>query len=143
MTGPEVDDPRRVLKRWGLYAKKSWGQNFLCDPRVHAAIAQAAAATAEDWIVEIGAGLGTLTARLLERAGRVLAVERDRDMTAVLRGELGGRERLEIVEQNALELDYPGLATMRSAISFCSMTTARATCRRASSRRNKSGEAIW
>ena len=107
-----VDDPRRVLARYGLRAKKSWGQNFLVDGRVHEAIVRAAAATSDDWIVEIGSGLGTLTARLAGSVprGRVLAVERDRDMVEVLRGEVGDAPSVEILEANALELDYRALA---------------------------------
>src|SRR5262249_29772984 len=63
LTGPG-DDPRRVLARHGLAAKKSWGQNFLRDRAVLARIAAAAGATGEDVVVEIGAGLGALTAAL-------------------------------------------------------------------------------
>jgi 16S rRNA (adenine1518-N6/adenine1519-N6)-dimethyltransferase len=57
-------------------------------------------------VIEIGAGLGTLTARLLATGAQVLAVERDRDMARVVRGELGGEPRLELAEANALEFDY-------------------------------------
>ena len=57
-------DPRRVLARHGLAAKKSWGQNFLHDHSVHARIVAAAAAGPDDTVIEIGAGLGTLTAAL-------------------------------------------------------------------------------
>jgi 16S rRNA (adenine1518-N6/adenine1519-N6)-dimethyltransferase len=107
-----IEDPRRVLARHGLRAKKSWGQNFLVDRRVHQAIVAAAALVPDDWVVEIGAGLGTLTAHLAEAVpeGRVIAVERDRDMAAVLRIELAGRPLVEIAEENALHLDYASLA---------------------------------
>ncbi|HTA18202.1 MAG TPA: rRNA adenine N-6-methyltransferase family protein, partial [Polyangia bacterium] len=82
MPDPErrVEDPRRVLARHGLHAKKSWGQNFLHDRSVHARIVAAAALTEEDVVVEIGAGLGTLTAALATAApppARVIAIERD------------------------------------------------------------------
>ncbi len=101
-------DARELLRRYRLRAKKSWGQNFLVDERVFAAIVEAAGAGADDLVIEIGAGLGTLTARLAERAGRVVAVERDRDMVAVLRAELGEHPRVAVAEANALTWDYAG-----------------------------------
>lgn len=103
---------RARLARHGLHAKKSWGQNFLVDDRVYAAIVAAAGLAPDDWVVEIGAGLGTLTERLADAVpdGRVIAVERERDMIAVLRGELGDRSNLEIAEANALTWDYAAVA---------------------------------
>jgi 16S rRNA (adenine1518-N6/adenine1519-N6)-dimethyltransferase len=110
-----VADPRALLLRYGLRAKKSWGQNFLVSDRVYAAIVGAAATADDDWVVEIGAGLGTLTARLADRvpAGRVIAIERDRDLAAVLRAELGARANLEICEADAKRFDYRAVAARR------------------------------
>ena len=107
-----IDDPRTLLKRYGLAAKKSWGQNFLVDERIHAAIVAAGVASPRDWVVEIGAGLGTLTARLADAVpeGKVIAVERDRDMVAVLEKELGARANVEIRAENALTFDYTKIA---------------------------------
>jgi 16S rRNA (adenine1518-N6/adenine1519-N6)-dimethyltransferase len=105
-----VDDPRRILARHGLRAKKSWGQNFLVDRSVLDRIVRAAALAAGDVAVEIGAGLGTLTGALVDAApdgARVIAVERDPEMIAVLRAELGGRPALEIRAADALDLDLP------------------------------------
>src|SRR5262249_8063793 len=96
--------PKELLKKYGLSAKKSWGQNFLVDEKAYQAIVEACRLTKEDWVVEIGAGLGTLTMRLQPLAARVIAVERDRDMVTVLRGELSGN--VEIAEANALSYDY-------------------------------------
>jgi 16S rRNA (adenine1518-N6/adenine1519-N6)-dimethyltransferase len=59
-------------------------------------------------VIELGAGLGHLTARLLARGAEVIAVERDRDMARVLRGELG--ERVRLLEADAVKLDYAALA---------------------------------
>ena len=103
-------DPRALLARYGLRPKKSWGQNFLWDPHIHQGIVKACALSPEDWVVEIGAGLGTLTTRLAECCARVVAIERDRDLCAVLRQELGGDGRIELWEANALTLDYGALA---------------------------------
>ena len=102
-------DPRRVLARHGLAAKKSWGQNFLHDRTVLARIVAAAGATAEDVVVEIGAGLGTLTAVLagaVPAPRRLLAIERDPDMQRVLAAELAGDARVEVVAADALSFDY-------------------------------------
>ena len=104
-----MDDPRRVLARHGLRAKKSWGQNFLHDASVHARIVAAAAAGPDDVVVEIGAGLGTLTAALARQdppPTRILAVERDPDMQRVLAAELGGEARVTVVAADALAFDF-------------------------------------
>jgi 16S rRNA (adenine1518-N6/adenine1519-N6)-dimethyltransferase len=101
---------RALLAKHGLAAKKSWGQNFLVDERTYEAIVDACALGPGDWVIEIGAGLGTLTARLAERAARVIAIERDRDLVAVLRAELGGDSRVTIAEANALTFDFAAAA---------------------------------
>ncbi|WP_428268431.1 16S rRNA (adenine(1518)-N(6)/adenine(1519)-N(6))-dimethyltransferase RsmA [Haliangium sp.] len=108
-------DPRTLLRRYGLDAKKSWGQNFLSSERAYRAIVDATVAGADDWVVELGAGLGTLTMRLAERVpeGKVVAVERDRDMAQVLRGELGHLDNVELVEANALSYDLAMIARWR------------------------------
>jgi 16S rRNA (adenine1518-N6/adenine1519-N6)-dimethyltransferase len=100
--------PRALLDKHGLRAKKSWGQNFLGDPEVLDDIAALAAPAAGETVVELGAGLGHLTARLLGRGVRVVAVERDRDMVRVLRGELGDAPTL--LEADAARLDWAALA---------------------------------
>jgi 16S rRNA (adenine1518-N6/adenine1519-N6)-dimethyltransferase len=108
----EATDPRAILRKHGLAAKKSWGQNFLVSDRVYAAIVAAAVDAEDDWVVEIGAGLGTLTARLAARvpAGRVVAVERDRDMVEVLRRELAGLPHVDIAEADAKAFDVGAVA---------------------------------
>lgn len=107
-------DPREVLRRHGLWAKKSWGQNFLVDRRALEEIAHASGAESGDVVIEIGAGLGTLTEVLANTGAHVVAVERDRDMVAVLRAELGGDARIEIAEANALTFDYAAVAPSSS-----------------------------
>jgi 16S rRNA (adenine1518-N6/adenine1519-N6)-dimethyltransferase len=113
-------DPRTLLRKHGLAAKKSWGQNFLIAERAYRAIVDASVGAGDDWaggsptdwIVELGAGLGTLTMRLAERVpeGKVLAVERDRDMAQVLRAELAHLDNVEVVEANALTYDLGMIA---------------------------------
>ena len=100
--------PRALLEKYGLRAKKSWGQNFLGDEAILDHIARLAVEAAGERIVELGAGLGHLTARLAALGADVVAVERDRDMAEVLRAELGGRAAL--LEADAARLDYARLA---------------------------------
>ncbi|HVP67530.1 MAG TPA: 16S rRNA (adenine(1518)-N(6)/adenine(1519)-N(6))-dimethyltransferase RsmA [Anaeromyxobacteraceae bacterium] len=100
--------PRELLARHGLRPKKSWGQNFLADDAILDSIARLAVAQPGERVVELGAGLGHLTAHLLARGAEVVAVERDRDMARVLRGEFGDRIRL--VEADAARLEVAGLA---------------------------------
>lgn len=112
---PRPENPRVVLARHGLDAKKSWGQNFLVDRTVHERIVRAAAATADDLVVEIGAGLGTLTAALLNAPRAIpprtiLAVERDPDMLRVLHAELGAEPRVEIRAGDAVHFDFAAAA---------------------------------
>jgi 16S rRNA (adenine1518-N6/adenine1519-N6)-dimethyltransferase len=107
---PGPSSARALLARYGLRPKKSWGQNFLEDENIRIRIVAAAGLGAEDVVVEIGAGLGAITARLLPTARRVIAVERDRDMVRVLTGELGADPRLVIREEDALSFDLAAAA---------------------------------
>ncbi|MBC8134188.1 MAG: ribosomal RNA small subunit methyltransferase A [Deltaproteobacteria bacterium] len=113
IVGPKAENPRAVLARHGLDAKKSWGQNFLIDRTVHERIARAAAARTEDVVVEIGAGVGTLTTALLGTPvtpRKIVAVERDPDMLAVLRAELAEEPRIEIRAEDAVHFDFGAAA---------------------------------
>jgi 16S rRNA (adenine1518-N6/adenine1519-N6)-dimethyltransferase len=96
---------RKLLARYGISPKKALGQNFLVDPGVQERIVAAAQLSGEDAVVEIGAGLGALTAHLCDRAGKLIAIERDVRLAAVLRAELGAHPKLEIVEGDALDFD--------------------------------------
>lgn len=108
-------DARVLLARYGLRAKKGFGQNFLVSERAFRAIVDASVRSDDDWIVEIGAGLGTLTARLAERVpeGKVIALERDPDMLTVLRAELAGVDNVEIEPGDALRYDFRMAARWR------------------------------
>ncbi|MBI4954080.1 MAG: ribosomal RNA small subunit methyltransferase A [Myxococcales bacterium] len=96
------------MRAHGLRPKKALGQNFLCDRRVAERIA-AAAAPEGGTVLEIGAGLGALTRALLDRAERVVAIERDRELCAVLEEVLGHEARLRLVPGDALALDWAAL----------------------------------
>ncbi|MGE0872679.1 MAG: 16S rRNA (adenine(1518)-N(6)/adenine(1519)-N(6))-dimethyltransferase RsmA [Kofleriaceae bacterium] len=108
-------DARILLERYGLRAKKAFGQNFLISERAFRAIVDATVRTDADWIVEIGAGLGTLTARLAERVseGKVIALEHDPDMVEVLKAELAGVDNVEVERVDALRYDLRMAARWR------------------------------
>ena len=89
------------------HAKRRLGQHFLTDPRLLARIADALEAGGEDVVLEVGPGRGGLTAPLLERAGRVIAIEKDRELIPILKARF---PTLELVEADALELDWHALA---------------------------------
>lgn len=88
-------------------AKKRLGQHFLTDPRILGRIADALGARPDDTVLEIGPGLGGLTAALATRAGRVVAIEKDRSLVAPLRERLPG---ITVIEADALAVDWPGAA---------------------------------
>ncbi|MEN9577406.1 MAG: hypothetical protein RJA70_415 [Pseudomonadota bacterium] len=105
---PQFPLPKQTLDRHGLRPKRSFGQNFLCDQSLVEKIA-ACCGSLPGTVVEIGAGLGGLTYCLLERGHHVIAIERDRDMIAIL-GELNAYntegERFRLLEDDAKSVDY-------------------------------------
>ncbi|HKQ70399.1 MAG TPA: rRNA adenine dimethyltransferase family protein, partial [Polyangiaceae bacterium] len=108
MSSPAIEEFRRK----GLVPKKSFGQNFLVDPALSRRIAELATPSEGGTVVEIGAGLGALTAPLLERAARVVAIERDRDLCPILRtafAEPIAEGRLVILEADAKQAAFEEL----------------------------------
>jgi 16S rRNA (adenine1518-N6/adenine1519-N6)-dimethyltransferase len=89
------------------HAKRRLGQHFLTDPRLLARIADALDAGPGDTVLEIGPGQGSLTAPLRERAGRVIAIEKDRDLVPTLKSRFPD---IEIIEGDALEVDWHALS---------------------------------
>jgi 16S rRNA (adenine1518-N6/adenine1519-N6)-dimethyltransferase len=85
--------------------KKRFGQNFLADERVIERIIEEVRPRGDETIVEIGPGRGALTARLVERVGRLVAIEYDRDLIPLLREKFGAREDFGLVEGDALAID--------------------------------------
>lgn len=101
-----------TLRARGLHPKKRFGQNFLTDAHAARTIAEAATIPQGGSVLEIGPGLGALTRPLLERAGRVVAVEYDRDLVPILEAELAepiAQGRLRIIEGDALDQDWRAL----------------------------------
>lgn len=103
-----MQTPREILQRHGLKAKHSWGQNFLGDEDVLEAIADALQLREGEPVVELGPGLGHLTRFLAATGARVTAVEKDRDMLAVLEKEAIPGVR--VVDGNAATVDFAQVA---------------------------------
>ena len=89
---------------------KKYGQHFLSDTRILEGIVDALAPTRADTVVEIGPGRGSLTDILVERSGRLIAVEIDRALTEQLRKKYLNRPNVEIVQGDVLETDLHALA---------------------------------
>jgi 16S rRNA (adenine1518-N6/adenine1519-N6)-dimethyltransferase len=103
------EHPKRLLQHAGLVAKRHFGQNFLSDASLCRRIAQHAAPTGTRTVIEIGAGLGALTAALLEQCERVVAIERDRDLVPQLQAVFAdsiSSGQLTVVEDDAKSFDY-------------------------------------
>jgi len=95
---------RRILDENGLRPKKRLGQNFLADANVLGKIISAAEISPDDFVLEIGPGLGTLSRELARTAKKLVCVETDRDMVSILHKTLSEFANVEIVESDFLRL---------------------------------------
>lgn len=100
----------------GSQPRHRFGQNFMIDQNLIRVIAEAASITRDDLVIEVGPGTGTLTEELLTRAGRVVAVEIDRDLAAHLRSHFSDRENLSLIEGDALDGKHAVNASLRELI---------------------------
>jgi 16S rRNA (adenine1518-N6/adenine1519-N6)-dimethyltransferase len=101
-----------LLRRHRITPQHRLGQNFLVDPAVRDAIAEAAGTDRSDEVLEVGAGVGTLTIALAPRCRRLVAVELDAGLIPALREVLAGHENVEVVQADILRFDvatvFPG-----------------------------------
>ena len=95
-------ETKSIMKKYGIYANKSLGQNFLIDENVVESIVNSANITNEDLVIEIGPGLGTLTKELLKKAGKVICIELDTKMIKILQDRF---ENLEVINNDVLKVD--------------------------------------
>ena len=99
-----LSEIRATLKEIRVSPVKTLGQNFLHDQNLARWIVDQAQITAEDYVVEIGPGLGALTRFILEKGAHVLAIEKDARLAEFLRSRFAD-ERLEIIHTDALKFD--------------------------------------
>ena len=104
----EVKDikTRDLVEKYNFKFSKSLGQNFLTDHSVLTDIVNGADVNEEDLVIEIGPGVGTLTAQILKRAKRVVAIELDNDLIPILMEELGDNQKFQLIHKDALKVDF-------------------------------------
>lgn len=100
----------QVLQKYEFQFKKKFGQNFLIDPHVLDKIVDAAQITKEDFVLEIGPGIGTLTQYLCEHAKQVLAVEIDAKLIPILKETLAPYDNVEVLHGDILKQDIQQIA---------------------------------
>lgn len=98
-----------VIQKYEFAFQKKFGQNFLIDGHVLNKIIAAADITKEDFVLEIGPGIGTMTQYLAEAAGRVMAVEIDRMLIPILQETLQEYDNVEILNEDILKVDIGAL----------------------------------
>lgn len=113
MAVPLLGNPQNtiaILKKYNFTFQKKYGQNFLIDTHVLDKIIRAAEITKEDFVLEIGPGIGTLTEYLAQAAGRVAAVEIDKALIPILEETLSEYDNVKIINADVLKLDVGRLA---------------------------------
>ncbi len=103
-----------VLKKYQFNFQKKFGQNFLIDSHVLEKIIAAAEITKEDFVLEIGPGIGTLTQYLAEAAGHVTAVEIDDSLIPILADTLSAYDNVDVIHEDVLKVDLNALARERN-----------------------------
>ena len=104
-----LEETRYILKKYNIKANKRLGQNFLINDNVIENIVKAAEVTEDDLIIEIGPGLGTLTSKLLEKAGKVIAVELDENMIKILEDRFKLYKNFYLINEDILKIDLKEL----------------------------------
>lgn len=100
-----------VIKKHEFSFQKKFGQNFLIDAHVLDRIMDAADITKEDYVIEIGPGIGTLTEALCERAGKVTAIEIDKTLIPILEKNLESFDNVKIINDDVLKVDISKLVS--------------------------------
>lgn len=103
-------ETRRILNKYGIHAKKKYGQNFLIDGRVVRQIVETSGAGPDDCVLEIGPGIGTMTQELSLAAGQVVAVEIDASLEPVLTETLDGCTNVKVIFQDILKTSLKEIA---------------------------------
>ncbi|WP_026882435.1 16S rRNA (adenine(1518)-N(6)/adenine(1519)-N(6))-dimethyltransferase RsmA [Clostridium akagii] len=99
-------DTKEIVKKYKFRFTKSLGQNFLIDDEVLDDIIKGADISKDDFIIEIGPGIGTLTKMLLTSAKKVCAIELDKDLIPILQDELKEFDNLELLNKDALKVNF-------------------------------------
>ena len=112
MTEPTLGNPQNtieILKKYNFTFQKKFGQNFLIDTHVLDKIIAAAEITKDDFVLEIGPGIGTMTRYLAQAAGKVAAVEIDKALIPILGDTLSAYDNVMIINEDVLKVDIQKL----------------------------------
>ena len=104
-----IKETNYIMKKYGIIAQKSYGQNFLINEEIINQIIEYSHISKDDLIIEVGPGLGNLTSRLLEVAGKVIAVELDPKMVAVLKDRFSLYDNFELLNNDILKVNINDL----------------------------------
>lgn len=113
MSRPMLGNPQNtieILQKYNFSFQKKFGQNFLIDTHVLDKIIRAADITKADMVLEIGPGIGTMTQYLAEAAGKVVAVEIDKNLIPILSDTLADYNNVTVINGDVLKLDIKELA---------------------------------
>lgn len=105
----DISTVKMLLEKYGFRFSKALGQNFLINPSVCPRMAEACGATAESGVLEVGPGIGTLTRELCRAAGKVVSIELDERLPALLAETMADFDNFTLVEGDALKLDLNAL----------------------------------
>ena len=104
-----LEETKFILKKYNITANKRLGQNFLIDDNTIESIVEIAKTNKEDLVIEIGPGLGTLTSKLLENAGKVIAIELDEKMIKILEDRFKFYNNFILLNEDVLKVDLQKL----------------------------------
>lgn len=113
MSKPMLGNPQNtieVIQKYEFKFQKKFGQNFLIDTHVLDKIIRAANITKDDMVLEIGPGIGTMTQYLAEAAGKVIAVEIDKNLIPILEETLADYDNVRVINEDVLKVDLKKLA---------------------------------
>ena len=113
MSKPMLGNPQNtieVIQKYEFKFQKKFGQNFLIDTHVLDKIIRAANITKDDMVIEIGPGIGTMTQYLAEAAGKVIAVEIDKNLIPILEETLDDYDNVRVINEDVLKVDLKKIA---------------------------------
>lgn len=108
------EETKFLMKKYNLTTNKKLGQNFLVDSEAINSIVASANLTKKDMVIEIGPGLGTLTSMLIEKAGKVIAIELDDRMIKILGDRFLLYDNFELINEDVLKVDLSSLIEKNS-----------------------------
>ena len=109
------NETKLIMRKYGINANKSLGQNFLINEDAVNKIVDSALISKEDLVIEIGPGLGTLTNELLKRAGKVICIELDERMLRILNERFKETENLDLIHEDVLKVALKSLIEKEQA----------------------------